>query len=64
MTDDDRGTGQDDRNGKQNTQEGTALGVIKVAFGAFLLRQQEIGAVILPRGTCKKVGQRKAVNPD
>ena len=49
MTDDDRGTGQDDRNEQQNTQlsQGTTLGVVKVAFGAFLLRLQEIGAVIL-----------------
>ena len=55
---------EEDRNGQQNTQhsQGTTLGVVKVAFGAFLL--QEIGAVILPRDHCKKVGQHRAVNPD
>ena len=49
--------------GQHNTQlsQGTTLGVVKVAFGAFLL--QEIGAVILPRDHCKKSGTAQSSEP-
>ena len=54
MTDDDRGTGQATQ---QHCMHGPPRNKSCISF----MGEQEIGAVILPRDPCKKVGQRRAL---